>query len=204
MIKYSIDIIQRKGWKVLNKEFVDAIENSPIIAAVSDMDHLEKCLSSESKVIFILFGDICNIADIVDQVKSAGKIAMVHIDLIIGLSSKEISVDFIKKYTKADGIISTKYSLIKRAKELGLYTILRFFVIDSLALNNIVKQLSLVKPDFVEVLPGLMPKVIKKISEMTPVPIIAGGLIAEKEDVLSILSSGAISISTTNPDVWFM
>lgn len=189
---------------MLNKEFVEAIENSPIIAAVSDMDHLEKCLQSESKVIFILFGDICNIADIVDRIKAADKIAMVHIDLIIGLSSKEISVDFIKKYTKADGIISTKHSLVKRAQELGLYTILRFFVIDSLALNNIVKQLSLVKPDFVEVLPGLMPKVIKKISEMTSVPIIAGGLISEKEDVISILSSGAISISTTNSDVWFM
>ena len=58
---------------------------------------------------------------------------MVHIDLINGLSSKEITVDFIKKYTNADGIISTKPTLIKRARELSLYTILRLFVIDSIA-----------------------------------------------------------------------
>lgn len=145
----------------LNKEFIEAIENSPIIAATSDMEGLEKSLTSESKVIFILFGDICNISDIVDRVKATGKIAMVHVDLIAGLNSKEISIDFIKKYTNADGIISTKHYLIKRAKELSLYTILRFFVIDSLALNNIVKQLNSVEPDYVEVLPGLMPKVIK-------------------------------------------
>ena len=45
-----------------------------------------------------------------------GKKAIVHVDLILGLSSKEISVDFIKKYTKADGIISMKPTLIKRQR----------------------------------------------------------------------------------------
>ena len=116
----------------MKKEFKEAIEDSPIIAAIKDDEGLKKCLTSESRVIFILYGDICNIPDIVETVKSSGKIAMVHIDLIAGLSSKEIAVDFIQKYTKADGIITTKPALIKRAKELGLYTILRLFVIDSM------------------------------------------------------------------------
>ena len=75
---------------------------------------------------------------------------MVHIDLIAGLSSKEIAVDFIQKYTKADGIITTKPALIKRAKELGLYTILRLFVIDSMAYSNIEHQLRTAKPDLIE------------------------------------------------------
>ena len=72
----------------------DAMDNSPIIAAIKDMAGLKKCLTCDSQVIFILFGDICNIADIVDKVKTAGKTAMVHIDLINGLSGKEIAVDF--------------------------------------------------------------------------------------------------------------
>ena len=117
----------------MNQEFKDALDDSPIIAAIKDNNGLKKCLTSSSSVIFILYGDICNISDIVDEVKKAGKIAMVHIDLINGLSSKEITVDFIKKYTNADGIISTKPTLIKRARELSLYTILRLFVIDSMA-----------------------------------------------------------------------
>ena len=71
------------------------------------------------------------------KVREKGKIAMVHIDLISGLGSKEIAVDFIKKHTEANGIISTKPLLVKRAKELGLYTILRFFIIDSMAFENI-------------------------------------------------------------------
>ena len=117
----------------MHSEFMEALENSPVIAAVKDDDGLKKCLETDSSIVFILYGDICNIPQIVETVKSAGKIAMVHVDLIHGLSPKEIAIDFIHQYTKADGIISTKALLIKRASELGLYTIHRFFVIDSMA-----------------------------------------------------------------------
>ena len=94
--------------------------------------------------------------------------------------------------------------LIKRAKELGMYTIFRFFVIDSMAYENISKQLQMVRPDFIEVLPGVAPKVIKQICKQTNVPVIAGGLIAEKEDVMAMLTNGATSISTTNQELWFI
>ena len=178
----------------------DAMDNSPIIAAIKDMAGLKKCLTCDSQVIFILFGDICNIADIVDKVKAAGKTAMVHIDLINGLSGKEITVDFIH----ADGIITTKPVLIKRARELELSTILRFFVIDSMAYDSIEKQLRSVKPDYIEILPALMPKVVSRICRLSKVPVITGGLISDKEDVVTMLNAGAVCISSTNPDVWFL
>ena len=125
----------------MHSEFMEALENSPVIAAVKDDDGLKKCLETDSSIVFILYGDICNIPQIVETVKSAGKIAMVHVDLIHGLSPKEIAIDFIHQYTKADGIISTKALLIKRAGELGLYTIHRFFVIDSMAYESISKTM---------------------------------------------------------------
>lgn len=188
----------------MNREFVEAVEDSPVIAAVKDMEGLRKSFEIESSVIFILFGDICTIADIVKEVKDHGKIAMVHLDLINGLSSKEVAVDFIKKYTNADGIISTKQVLIKRAKELGMYTIFRFFIIDSMAFDNITRQLASVRPDFIEVLPGVTPKVIGKLCRSASVPVIAGGLISEKEDVIAMLNSGVTAISTTNQNLWFI
>lgn len=188
----------------MKKDFREALEASPIIAAIKDDEGLKKCKDSDSSVIFILYGDICSIADIVDEVKSSGKIAMVHLDLITGLSAKEIAVDFIKKYTKADGIITTKPTLIKRAKELSLYTILRLFVIDSMAYENIERQLKAAKPDLIEILPALMPKVVKRICGMSATPVIAGGLVSEKEDILELLDAGVISVSSTNPDIWFV
>ena len=75
---------------------------------------------------------------------------MVHVDLISGLSPKEVSVEYLKEHTEADGIISTKPSLIKKAKELGMYTILRYFLLDSMAFENIRQQQHIVRPDFKE------------------------------------------------------
>ena len=154
----------------MHSEFMEALESSPVIAAVKDDDGLKKCLETDSSIVFILYGDICNIPQIVETVKSAGKIAMVHVDLIHGLSPKEIAIDFIHQYTKADGIISTKALLIKRASELGLYTIHRFFVIDSMAYESIFKTMRTGKPDCIEILPALMPKVIQKLCKSSPIP----------------------------------
>ncbi len=75
---------------------------------------------------FVLFGDILSIPGIVDQIKAAGRTAFVHLDLIDGLSSREIAVSFIRNATKADGVITTKSQLVKRARELGLITVQRF------------------------------------------------------------------------------
>lgn len=188
----------------MKKEFREALEDSPIIAAIKDDDGLKKCLNSDSHVIFILYGDVCSISDIVETVKSSGKIAMVHLDLITGLSSKEIAVDFIKKYTKADGIITTKPNLIKHAKELDLYTILRLFLIDSMAYENIDRQVKSSKPDLIEVLPALMPKIVAKVCKISSTPVIAGGLVSDKEDVMALLQAGVISISSTNENIWFL
>lgn len=188
----------------MKKEFKEALEDSPIIAAIKDDNGLKKCVESDSRVIFILYGDVITIPNIVATVKEAGKIAMVHIDLITGLSSKEITVDFLKHYTKADGIITTKPNLIKHAKELGFHTILRLFLIDSMAYENIDRQVKNAKPDVIEVLPALMPKIISKVCRLSPIPVIAGGLVSDKDDVMTILQSGAISISSTNENVWFL
>ena len=190
----------------MNQEFYDAVEANPVIAAVKSDAGLQAAVEMEEiQVIFVLYGDVCTIPEILERIKAAGKKAMVHIDLIAGLSAKEISVEFIARQARADGIITTKPALVRRAKELGIFAVLRFFVIDSLALKNIENlemQCGTSRPDFIEVLPGVMPKVLGRIAKVSRIPMIAGGLITEKEDVIAALSVGAIAVSSTNQDVW--
>ncbi|WP_036730143.1 glycerol-3-phosphate responsive antiterminator [Peptoniphilus mikwangii] len=184
------------------KKIIQCIEENPIILAVKNEDELRLALKEDAKIVFLLFGDLLNIADEVCKVKECGKYAIVHIDLIDGLSSKEVAVDFIKKYTKADGIISTRPKNIKRAKELSLFTVLRLFILDSIALQNLEKNIETSKPDMVEILPGVIPKIIKKVTSENDTPVIAGGLISDKEDAMNALKSGAVAISSSNPKVW--
>ena len=188
----------------MNRKYREAFEDYPIIAAIRDEDGLTNCLKTECQNIFILYGTVMNIAGIVERITSAGKYAFVHMDMIEGLSSKEISVDYIKNNTKADGIISTKSTLIKRAKDLNLFTIQRFFLLDSLAIKNVKKQIEQSHPDFIEILPGLMPRVLSNVCKEIDRHVIAGGLISYKEDILNALNAGATAISTTNQSLWYM
>ena len=188
----------------MNKKYREAFEDYPIVAAIRDDEGLEGCLKTDCQNIFILYGTVMNISGIVERIVDAGKYAFVHMDMIEGLSSKEVAVDYIKTNTKADGIISTKSSLIKRAKELDLFTIQRFFLLDSLAIKNVKKQIEQARPDFIEILPGLMPRILKNVSQEIDKHLIAGGLISCKEDIINALNAGATAISTTDSKLWYM
>lgn len=179
-------------------------EDCPIITAIKSDDGLEKCLSSDSSIVFVLYGNICTIPAMVERIENAGKHAIVHLDLVEGLAPKEIAVDYVKQYTRASGVISTKASLIRRAKELGLFTVLRIFVLDSIALKNVEKEWRNVRPDLIEILPGVMPKIIRKLSRSLSVPLIAGGMIQDKDDVMAALDAGALGVSSTDQAVWFL
>jgi glycerol uptake operon antiterminator len=179
-------------------EFYALLRSTKVISAVESAESLEQDLAGCSRIVFVLFGDILTIPGIVDRIKDAGKLALVHIDLIEGLASREIAVDFLWENTRADGILSTKANLVKHAKALGFLTIQRFFVLDSMALLNIERQCPLEYADALEILPGIIPRVIGRIAKIAGKPIIAGGLITDKEDVQSVLDAGATSVSSSN------
>lgn len=183
---------------------IELLESSPVIAAIKNEEQLKHCLETDCKVIFILYGSICDIDRMVDVIKARDKIAIVHVDFIAGLSSKEVAVDFIRNKTKADGIISTKAPLVKHAKELGLMGIQRTFVVDSIALSTLKKQIETFRPDAVEIMPGIMPRILKEMREYTKMPLIAGGLLFDKKDVIAAFSAGVDAVSTTKEELWYV
>lgn len=182
----------------------ELLMDSPIIAAVKEDAELKKALDSDCQVIFLLYGSILNIDALVEQVHSRGKICFVHIDLIEGLSNREIAVDGLIKLSNPDGIISTKAPQIRRAQELGILAIQRVFLLDSMSLHSLLGQLETNQPDFIEVLPGIIPTVIQEITEKTTTPLIAGGLIRSKQEVIQALQAGVVAVSTSCQAVWEM
>ena len=180
------------------------LAENPIIAAVKDDKGLERALLTDCRIIFLLYGNVCSVSGLVERIKSDHKLVMVHIDLIDGLSSKDVAVAFLRKNTQADGVISTKPAIVKAAKAQGLLAIQRFFLIDSLAMANFQKYTEVQAADAIEILPATMPKVIRKITTACRLPIIAGGLISDKEDILLALQNGAAAVSSTNQEVWTM
>ena len=180
---------------------MSVLEQNPVLPAVKDTGRLEACLAQPAGVVFLLCGDILNIDRLIDRVHQAGKYAVVHADLVAGLAPREIAVDFLHR-CGADGIISTRPHLIRRGRELGLLTVLRVFAIDSKAVGNLQKETEMVTPDVIEILPGTLPRVIERLSKKIPVPLIAGGLMTDKSDIVSALQAGALCASTSDEELW--
>lgn len=182
---------------------VKLLEENPIIAAVKNQGELEIAIKSEVQVIFVLFGDILDIKSISEKIDLSNKVGIIHIDLVEGITGRGAGIRYLKEETKFKGVISTKPQVVKYAKSYGLLGIQRVFIFDTLSLNNAKKHLG-AECDAIEVLPGVIPKVIEKLAEKAGKPIVAGGLIETKEEVITALNSGATCVSTTREEIWAM
>lgn len=185
----------------MRHKLIDLLEQSPVLPAVKDEDALPRAQRCESRVVFLLGGDLLSIRRWIDLTHEAGKQAAVHLDLVGGLAPREVAVDWLQQQG-ADGIISTRPHLIRRGRELGLLTVLRVFAIDSKAVGNLQKETEMVTPDVIEILPGTLPRVIERLSKKIPVPLIAGGLMTDKSDIVSALQAGALCASTSDEELW--
>ncbi|WP_163538233.1 glycerol-3-phosphate responsive antiterminator [Gracilibacillus sp. YIM 98692] len=185
-------------------ELSHKIGQKPMIAAVRHLSDAEKALESGVDNLFFMGGNVKDLIHVVRETSDAGKGAFIHLDLIRGLSSTDKeSVAFVAEYIGADGIITPKSHLIKEAKKVGLYSILHFFVLDSLALENSLKLAKTVRPDGIEIMPGIIDKVVSRFAEdLTDIPVIASGLIETKQEISTILQAGATSLSVSDSNLW--
>lgn len=183
-------------------DIVEEIRKQPVIAAISRENDIQYLAKAPIKIVFLLRADIFNIKNLVDLIQSSGRYIFIHVDFLEGFSRDKKALDYIAKVIKPDGIISTKSDFIRHAKENGIFTIQRFFIVDGRSHKMAVKEAQMVGPDMIEIMPAIMPRVIGQISRQVSLPIIAGGLIETKEDITDILNAGAAGISTSETALW--
>jgi len=178
------------------------MEENPIIAAVRDINDIMFAVHSPVTTIFILGGDILSIDEMVSSVLNSGKIVFIHIDLVEGIGKDAAGIKYLARYIKPHGLISTRNHLLKLAAEEGLVTIQRMFLVDSTSFQSGIKMIHASQPDLVEVMPGLVPKAIQSLRNEIHQPVIAGGMITCKEDIIHALQGGALAVSTSNKKLW--
>ncbi len=190
-------------WMWIIAIFGCALKYSEIILGIKSNQDVETALAMEGKIVFTLYGSVTTIPQIVKRFKQAGKTVFVNVDFVEGFSEDRAIIEFMKKYTVADGIISSKAPLLRYAKQLGFITIHRFFVVDSIAYRNIGKKLEDSHADMINVIPGWS-KTVKWIVEEFHRPVVSSGFVCDKEAVIDNLKVGAVAICSTNPDMWVL
>lgn len=182
---------------------VDFISNpkNRIAAAIRTEKDFSKALRSEVDVIFLLHSNIMTVNQCVKEIHGAGKKAFVHVDFAEGIGKDHSGLEFLAKQG-VDGVCTTRTNIVRMAKEYNLYTVQRFFMIDSHSVGTSIESIKISNPDIVEIMPGIATKKIKEFSSMVSVPVIAGGLVETKEEVEAALAAGASVVSTGDTDLW--
>jgi glycerol uptake operon antiterminator len=178
------------------------LNTSPIIAALKKQDSIEDACKSIVKVCFILGGDILSVPKMVKALKENNKRAFVHIDMISGVGTDAAAVKYVARAWKPDGIITTRKGLIKCAKDEGLLTVQRIFLLDSTSIKSGITMINSANPDIVEVVPGVISKAISEIKNNIHQQVIAGGMITTLDEVEKTLGAGAKGISTSSKNLW--
>lgn len=174
----------------------------PILPAIRDLKDFDKILESQHHYFALLDMHLSQLKPIVRAAKKYDKKVLLHADLVHGLRSDESAAEFLCQDIQPYGLISTRGTMLSVAKKKGLLTIQRIFMLDSLSLQTSYRTLEKVKPDIIELLPGIIPSMIKEVRKETNVPVIAGGLIRTKQDVKQAIDAGASAVSTTRFDLW--
>lgn len=173
-----------------------------VIPAIRRMKDFERALDTARDTVVFLETRLAQLKGLIEYTRRANKKVLIHFDLIQGLKADEYGMEYLIREVKPDGILSTRGNVIKLAKKNGLLAIQRMFLLDSLALEQNLKISDRFQPDCIEVLPGLMPKIIEEIHEQTSIPIIAGGLVKTELEVEQAMVAGAVAVSTSNTDLW--
>lgn len=169
-----------------------------IIPAISNEKDFERFLKSAYKWCVFLNINVSQLGILIDMSHKHNKKALVHIDLIQGISSDEYGCEYVCQKLKADGIISTKGKIVEMAKKNRKIAVLRLFLIDSKSLEKGLALCNAVSPDYMEVLPGIACSVIPYIKSRVNVPIMSGGLIKSEEDIENCFRNGAIAVTISD------
>ncbi len=173
-----------------------------IIPAIRNMKDFEAVLKTDHELIIFLESRLSQLESTVKHAKQHGKKVLIHADLVQGLKVDEYGLEYLINNVKVDGIISTKANVIASAKKHRILGIQRLFALDSHALNHNLNICKKIKPDYIEILPGVIPGIVKEIYDETGIPIIAGGLIRTQQDVDNALNSSAYAVTTSNRELW--
>ncbi|MFS0725521.1 glycerol-3-phosphate responsive antiterminator [Paenibacillus sp. 1P07SE] len=174
----------------------------PMIASITREDQVAAALSSRVQRINLMTGNINTLHDLVQQLREGGRRVFVHIEMVGGLGRDAAAMRFLSEQFGIDGIITTKSNAISHAKQAGLATIQRFFAIDSAAVDTAIRMIGASQPDEVELMPGLMPRIIQEVKSRVKQPLIVGGLIRSEEEIAQALESGADYVSVGDSRFW--
>lgn len=173
-----------------------------MLPAISDFKALEKFIKTGLEYCVIMNFPLIQLEHVCKLLKEHQKKCLVHLDLIKGIANNEYGAEYLIQAYHVDGIISTHPSVIEIAKQKKVLTVLRIFIIDTLALNKSISIAKKYEPDYIEILPAFSYEIKDKIDQEIQIPLIGGGLVTGSEMVERCLAGGLVAVTSSDANLW--
>ncbi|MBU8597919.1 glycerol-3-phosphate responsive antiterminator [Shouchella clausii] len=173
-----------------------------ILPAIKTMKDFEVIMNSSHEYFVVLDLHLSKLASVKKRAREGNKKPILHADLIQGLKSDKAAAEFLCQVIRPAGLISTRGDMLRIAKKNGILAIQRVFLLDTLALETSYHLAETVKPDVIELLPGILPDYIGRVHRKTGIPVIAGGLIETMEDAKQAIKAGAQAVTASHQELW--
>lgn len=174
----------------------------PVIASITKPEQIHAALTSQVERVILMTGDILQMGDMMDKLHLAGKQVYVHVEMVGGIGRDHSAIQYLADTFHIDGIVSTKSNAITAARNAGISSIQRIFAIDTAAVETAIKVIASAQPNEVELMPGLMPRIIGELKARIQRPLIVGGLIRHEKEIQIALGSGADYVSIGDQRFW--
>ena len=178
------------------------LNSFPVIAAVRTPDAFERALESEVKAISVVGGDFFQLTPYLERAAQEEKTVLLHMDLIEGIGRDAGGIRFAKEQYGIAGIHSTKSHMIKLAKEESMITIHRLFITDFQSIESGLNMIRSSRPDYVEITPGTLPRIVRKFRQEQKSPVISSGLIENEKDLEILTRAGASNFVCSKDVLW--
>ena len=188
----------------MRKVFEERLRDFKLIAAIKEPKSIEKAIKYKENIsaVILMTGNVLTAKEYVDVLQKEGLPVILHVEKIGGLGLDDYGIEFIKKYIKPFGIVTTKSSIIKKAKSKGMFVIQRVFLIDTEVYDHLVDSIDYLQSDIIEIMPSRAPDFLQKLVERSAIPIITGGLLTNICDAKEALAQGVSAVTTSNTDLW--
>lgn len=183
-------------------EALAGLSRHPVMPAILDSSTVGHFTASSAIACILAQFDLTDLESTLERIHTTSdQLVIVNIDSIIGLAQDRGGVDYLAKIG-ADGVVTTRGSLISRGAEAGLVTIQKLFITDRSNLHRAVSAVKGAKADLLQIMPSPVLPFVADHPVMKLRPVIAGGFVRDQEDIDRALSHGAIAVSVSSPELW--
>ncbi|MBM3705228.1 MAG: glycerol-3-phosphate responsive antiterminator [Actinobacteria bacterium] len=184
-------------------ELVTILKKNPVIPCTNKLEDYENHDFASSKVVLLYDFSIFDLKNFKTAVRQFNKFTIFSLETMSGIANDDEGVKFLRDTLGIEAVESSSPRALSSAKKMGMITVQTIFTFDSKSIIKATKLMQEIKPDFIDIRPGISLLKIKGImNSIEKYKIICSGMISTQKEIELLIKNGATAVTTSKKELW--